>query len=156
MPVQSWFSLNFLGKSCLWKNILCNFKTENWIAKCCGIDSDKHQNQDLKTSEKLYLPSLKWVLDSHTIMLVHWKCNFILKCQQQSGGKHKIWKLQSSERNTAEAKSPFHYIESNLGQIQLHWSEGKDIHEPLCSWIKPCTGITDFLNGPYSASHSVC
>lgn len=60
-------------------------------------------------------------------MLVHWKCNFILKCQQQSGGKDKRWKLQSSsKRAAAEAKSPFHSGESTLGQIQLHWSEGED------------------------------
>lgn len=68
-------------------------------------------------------------MNSHTIMLVHWKCNSVLKCQRQGGGKDKIWKLQSSgKRNEAEAKSPFHDRESNLGQIQLHWSEGKDTH----------------------------
>lgn len=62
-------------------------------------------------------------------MLVRWKCNFILKHQQQSGGRDKIWKLQSSsKRNAAEAKSTFHYRESTLGQIQLQWSEGKDTH----------------------------
>lgn len=48
-------------------------------------------------------------------MLILWKCSSVLKREQESGGKDKIWMLRcSGKRNVAEAKSSFLFITEKI------------------------------------------
>lgn len=103
-----------LSRQVLFVEILCNFKPENWILKYCGVDSDKHQNWDLKIFEKLYLTSLKWDLNSHPIKLTQWTCSSILKWEREHGGKDNGWHSCNDKRNVAEANPWFLFITEKI------------------------------------------